>query len=607
MAATAAATILAALVAWAWWRQPAPEPPAPMRFSLDAPPETEFRSLYFSSAISPDGRLLVFAAQKKGDATMPTLWLRDMNSFTSRELLGTENGNGPFWSPDSKSIGFEADGKLKRIDLAGGSVQTLCDTTKLGFEGGSWNQEGVILFGASRGGIQRISASGGAAAPVTALNREGDESTLAGALSHRYPHFLPDGRSFLYTQAGALDRSGIYVASLDNPSQAVKLLQSDAKAVYAPPRNGLPGYLFWVRDQTLVVQRFDPASRRLEGDPLPVTDGVAAGFAANARRAAYSVSTTGMLAYRGGGDAGFELAFVDRDGKPEPKANSASFQRGGDPTISPDGRSVVMERQTGNTMQVWVYETGRGISTRLTLDAGFSWFPVWSPDGRQVAYSANRHASWGIYRKDLSGAGQEEVLLGESKSGAAPSSWSPDGRHLIYQTGDNQAYGGAENQDIFVLPLTGSPEERKPVPYLQTPFRERNAQFSPDGKWVAYQSNESGRDEVYIQAFPSTGAKWQVSSNSGIQPRWRGDGRELFFISDTTQRLWAAGIHAFAGRVEIGAPQPLFPVLLFPGPSYVYDVTRDGQRFVVVSPPGAGVQGTSAINVISDWQAGLKK
>jgi len=601
MAATAA-TIVAALAAWAWWRQPAPEPPAPMRFSLDAPPDTEFRSLYFSSAISPDGRSLVFAAQKRGNATVPNLWLRELNSFTSRELLGTEYSNGPFWSPDSKSIGFEADGKLKRIDLAGGAVQTLCDVTEGGFEGGTWNQEGVILFGLSLGGIQRISAAGGAPAPVTAVNREGTS-----ALSHRYPHFLPDGHNFLYTQAGGLDKSGIYLASLDNPSQAVKLVQSDAKAVYAPPRNGLPGYLFWVRDQTLVVQRFDSKSKRLEGDPLPVADGVAAGFAANARRAAYSISTTGVVAYRGGGNAGFELAFVGRDGKPEPKANGASFQRGGDPAISPDGRSIVMERQTGNTMQVWLYETGRGISTRLTLDPGFSWFSAWSRDGKQVAYSANRGGSFGIYRKAASGAGQEELLLGATTSGAAPSSWSPDGRFLLYQTGNSQAFGGSENQDIFLLPLTGNPQERTPVPFLQTPFRERNAQFSPDGKWVAYQSNESGRDEVYIQAFPSTGAKWQVSNNQGTQPRWRGDSRELFFMSETTQRMWVAGIRASAGRVEIETPQPLFPVLGFPGPSYVYDVTPDGQRFVVVSPPGAGAQGTSAINIISDWQAELKK
>jgi len=601
MAATAA-TIVAALAAWAWWRQPAPEPPAPMRFSLDAPPDTEFRSLYFSSAISPDGRSLVFAAQKRGNATVPTLWLRELNSFTSRELLGSEYSNGPFWSPDSKSIGFEADGKLKRINLAGGAVQTLCDVSEGGFEGGTWNQEGVILFGSSLGGIQRISAAGGAPAPVTAVNREGTS-----ALSHRDPHFLPDGHNFLYTQAGGLDKSGIYLASLDNPSQAVKLLQSDAKAVYAPPRNGLPGYLFWVRDQTLVVQRFDSKSKRLEGDPLTVADGVAAGFAANARRAAYSISTTGVVAYRGGGNAGFELAFVGRDGKPEPKANGASFQRGGDPAISPDGRSIVMERQTGNTMQVWLYETGRGISTRLTLDPGFSWFPAWSRDGKQVAYSANRGGSFGIYRKAASGAGQEELLLGATTSGAAPSSWSRDGRYLLYQTGNSQAFGGAENQDIFLLPLTGNPQERTPVPFLQTPFRERNAQFSPDGKWVAYQSNESGRDEVYIQAFPSTGAKWQVSNNQGTQPRWRGDSRELFFMSETTQRMWVAGIRASAGRVEIETPQPLFPVLGFPGPSYVYDVTPDGQRFVVVSPPGAGAQGTSAINIISDWQAELKK
>ena len=606
IAATAVATVIAAAAAWVWWSQPALEPVPPMRFSLDAPPDTEFRSLYFSSAISPDGRLLVFSAQKKGYATTPTLWLREMNSLSSRELPGTENGNGAFWSPDSKSLGFQADGKLKRIDVAGGSVQTLCDATDLGFEGGSWNQEGVVLFGQAAGGIQRVSASGGTPVPVTVLTREGASAT--GAESNRYPHFLPDGRNFLYTQVGRLDRSGIYLASLDNPNKPMRLLHSDAKAVYAPHANGQPGYLLWLRDQTLVAQRFDTKSRRLAGEPLVVADGIAAGFAANARRAAYSVSTTGILAYRGGGNAGFDLTWVNRDGKPDGRASSASFQRGGDPSISPDGRRVAMERQTGTSMQVWLYETGRGIMTRLALGTGFSWFPVWSPDGKQVAYSAERGGSWGLYRKDAGGGGEEELLLSGSDAGALPSSWSRDGRYLLYQSGDKQVYGNMVNQlDIFLLPLTGSPQERRPVPFLQTPFREANAQFSPDGKWVAYESDESGREEVYIQAFPSTGAKWQVSNNSGIQPRWRGDGRELFFISDTTQRLWAAGIHAYAGRVEIGTPQPLFPVLLFPGPSYVYDVTPDGQRFVVVSPPGAGAQGTSAINMVSDWQAGLKK
>jgi eukaryotic-like serine/threonine-protein kinase len=425
-----------------------------------------------------------------------------------------------------------------------------------------------------------VSASGGTPVPVTVLTLEG--ASAAGAGSNRYPHFLTDGRNFLYTQVGGLDKSGVYVASLDNPNQSVRLLQSDAKAVYAPPRNGLPGYLLWLRDQTLVAQRFDPKSRRLEGEPLVVADGIAAGFAANARRAAYSVSTTGLLAYRGGGNAGFDLTWVNRDGKPDGRTSSTSFQRGGDPSISPDGRRIAMERQTGNTLHVWLYETGRAISTRLTLDPGFSWFPVWSPDGKQVAYSAERGGSWGLYRKDAGGGGVEELLLSGSDRGAASSSWSRDGRYLLYQSGDKQVYGNMVNQlDIFLLPLTASRQERKPVPYLQTPFREANAQFSADGKWVAYESDESGRAEVYIQAFPSTGAKWQVSNNGGIQPRWRGDGRELFFISDTTQRMWVAGIRAFAGRVEIEMSRPLFPVLLFSGPSFLYDVTPDGQ-------PGSG-------------------
>jgi eukaryotic-like serine/threonine-protein kinase len=177
----------------------------------------------------------------------------------------------------------------------------------------------------------------------------------------------------------------------------------------------------------------------------------------------------------------------------------------------------------------------------------------------------------------------------------------------LYESGDNQAYGTLENQDIFMLPLTGSAQERRPVPYVQSPFREHNAQFSPDGKWVAYQSNESGRDEVYIQAFPSTGAKWQVSNNEGLQPRWRGDGRELFFISDSTQRMWVAGIRASQGGVEIETPHSLFPVLQFPGPGHLYDVTADGQRFVIVSPSGAGASASLPINIVSEWQTGLKK
>jgi len=227
------------------------------------------------------------------------------------------------------------------------------------------------------------------------------------------------------------------------------------------------------------------------------------------------------------------------------------------------------------------------------------------------AYSADPCGSWGIYRKDAGGAGEEELLLGAGKSGLAPSSWSRDGRYLLYESGNAQVYGSSGSQkDAFLLPLTGSPEERKPVPYLQSPFRKLNAQFSPDGKWVAYESDESGRDEVYIQTFPSTGARWQVSDKGGTQPRWRGDGREVFFINDTTQRLWTAGIRASAGRVEIETPRPLFPVVLFPGPAYLYDVTHTRTVSAYRGRLAAwrqGAQGSSAINIVSDWPAGLKK
>ncbi|HEV2202822.1 MAG TPA: protein kinase [Bryobacteraceae bacterium] len=591
MAAMAAATILGAVAAWAWWRQPALETRPVLRLAVTADSDTEFTNPYFSSAISPDGRLLAFAAQKKGASTS-TLWLRPLDSLTSRELPGTEDANGGFWSPDSKAIGFWANQKLKRIDLAGGSPQTLCDAPD--FEGGSWSSDGVILLGATGGGLRRIPAAGG---PSTSLINPDGKS----ANSYRYPHFLPDGRSFLYTATG-LNAGGVFLASLDHPDQPVRLVDSDAKAVYAPPRNGRPGYLLWVRDQTLIAQRFDPRSKRLSGDPLPVADGIGIGTAGGGRRAAYSISSTGILVYRGGGQAGFQLAWVNRDGRLEVITSTGNDQRyGGDPSLSPDGRRIVLERVIAGNFDVWTYELSRGVMTRLTFDPGFDWYPVWSPDGRQIAFGAVRNDTPGIYRKDAGGAGPEELLLAGNrgdKLGMAPSSWSSDGRYLLFTNID----GG---NIVYALPLMGKPEERKPIPYLQSPFRKKNAKFSPDGKWVAYVSNESGRDEVYIQAFPPSGGKWQVSNNEGDEPHWRGDGKELFFLGGT--KMWAAGIRASAGRVEIDSPRDLFTTLQFPGPGYLYDVTRDGQRFLVVRPPGSGIQGSAPIVVLSDWQAGLKK
>ena len=511
-----------------------------------------------------------------------------MDSLTARELPGTEDANGLFWSPDSSSIGFVAGDKLKRVDASGGAAQTVCDAP--GFEGGSWSKDGVILFGSGKGGLRRVPATGGTPVPVTTASG----GTNAG---HRYPYFLPDGRSFLYTLTGTEQNTGgVFLSSLDSPAQTVHLVGSDAKAIYAPPRDGRPGYLLWIRDQSLMAQRFAVKSKRLEGDPELVVDSVATPVDNTGRRAAYWVSDTGLLVYRGGrGIDGFQLTWISRDGKPDVIAViGAETQRTGDPSISPDGGRVALERRIAGNFDVWLYEMGRGVMTRLTFDAGRDWYPVWSPDGQEVAYSGERGGIGGIYMKAASGAGQEELLV---KGQIRPSSWSRDGRYLLYDLLD----GGG----IWVLPLTGKAEDRKPFAYIKTPFRESHSQFSPDGKWVAYVSNESGRNEVYIQPFPVSGGKWQVSINGGDEPRWRGDGKELFFISGS--ELSAAGIRVAKDRVEIDPPRGLFGMAVFSGPAYHYDVSPDGHRFLILEPLNARFISNSPLTVISDWQAGLKK
>ena len=589
IAATATAVTVAVIAGWAWWtqvsRQPVPEAP-PLRASLLAPPNSDFAHPSFGYAISPDGRLLVFSAQKNGSPES-MLWLRPLDSLTATELLGTEKGNGVFWSPDSKSIGFVADDKLKRTEIDGGAVQTLCDAPD--YEGGSWSTEGVILFGSAREGLRRVPATGGKPAPVTTT------AVAEGKFGPRYPYFLPDGRSFLYTspEPGG-NVGGVFVASLDNPNRRVRLVHSDAKAEYAPPRNGRPGYLLWLRDQTLVAQPFDGRSRLLKGDPRPVADSVLRIAMSAGQRASYSVSHTGVLVYRTGVGGGVQMIWMNRDGKAEVVPGATIDPRVGSPALSPDGRRVALDRQIGMNFDVWIYELGRGVMTRLTFDPGIDVYPIWSPDGREVIYAGERKGAWGMYRRQADGGGQEELLAGPSQAEFHPSSWSRDGRAVLYD----------HSNDISVLPLTGNKEDRKPVPYLHTPFQKSNPQFSPDGKWVAYVSNESGQNEVYIQAFPLSGGKWQVTNSGGIQPRWRGDGKELFYLS--REKLWAAGVRTSPGRVEIDPPRELFGVAIYPGPQYLYDVTPDGRRFLLTQPANVNV-GTDSMNVISDWQAGLKK
>jgi eukaryotic-like serine/threonine-protein kinase len=558
------------------------------QFMVDSPPDTTFRNPYAGIAISPDGRFLVYDAA--GGSVTPTLWLRPLDSLVARSLPATDGANFPFWSPDSKSIAFFAAGKLKRVDIAGGAPLVLCDAPipGNGSVGGAWSRDGVILFGASDG-LHRVSASGGVPMLLTRVDAAGQES------GHGYPQFLPDGKRFLYfVEGGNSNTQGIYAGSLDRPQNRMQILRTSAKALYAPPVAGHPGYLLWLREQTLLAQRFDAGNLRLEGDPAPLAEDVALG----GNRAAFWTSDAGLLVYRTGLNANkAKLVWIGRDGKrlgdAGPEDSYTSLR------LSPDGKRVAIGRNdSANFDDTWLLEFGRGVFTRLTFDPKRDTWPVWSPDGRQVAFSSNRSGVYQLYRKDSGGAGQEEQLT-TGPRGKGLSDWSRDGRYLLYTDNAGQA-----NMDIKALPLEG---DRKPIVVLQTPFNEQGGVFSPDGKWIAYQSDESGRVEVYVSAFSpnaaTAGGKWQVSKQSGSRPRWRGDGKELFYLEQSV-KIMAAGIRTTATSVEPDTPRELFPISVpvnIPSP---YDVTADGQRFLVEELTSAGR--TSPLTVLVNWQAGLK-
>jgi eukaryotic-like serine/threonine-protein kinase len=563
----------------AWFTQK-PAAIQSLRFSIDAPRGTSFTNPYYGVAISPDASLLVFAALHTGGNV--ALWLRPLDSLEARELPGTENANGPFWSPDSKSIGFFADGKLKRIEVAGGPPQVLCEAST--DQGGTWNKDGTILF-STNNTIQRVAAGGGVPAPVTTPDPSRQES------AHEFPQFLEDGRTFLYfVESPRSDTQGVYAASLDKSKAGGRILATAAKVLYAPRSSGKPGELLWLRGALLVAQRFDSDTLRLQGEPVPVAEDVGVGAAG--ARAAFWISANGTLVYRPGGATSNRLAFIGRDGKQSAPLEAQNIRP--HPRLSPDGRRAALVRNVSGGSDIWLYELGRGVMTRLTFDPAEDSYPVWSPDGRQVAFASNRGGVYQLYLKDAGGAGAEERLH-QGPNPEIPLDWSSDGKYLLYSE-----QSPTTRRDLMILPLEGG---RKPIAFAQTPFDESSGAFSPDGKWIAYTSAENGRPEVYIRASPASGGasdgKWQVSGAGALLPRWRGDGKELFYR--TAAGLDAAGIRMVAGHPEIDTPHTLFNFL---GPDD-YDVTPDGQRFLALVAPG-GITDAN-LTVVSNWPVVLKK
>ena len=550
-----------AIPATRYLRQTPPLSPPEMRTEIVTPATTD----PVSFALSPDGRQLVFVASGDGPSR---LWLRPLTATSAQPLVGTDRAQFPFWSPDSRSIGFFADGKLKRLDVGSGQPQVISDAFA---RGGTWNADGIVLFTrTSTSPLFRMSASGGEAVTVTELDRQN---------SHRFPLFLPDGRHFLFYAQGERDTAGIYLGSLD-AADMTRLTAADAAGVYMPP-----GWLAWVRGGTLVAQRLELTRGALAGDLVTLADPVAVDTLSLV--GAVSVSATGLVAYRSGAANRRQLTWFDRSGKALSTLGAPDENNLTSPRLSPDGRRVAIYRTLQGNADIWLLEGGR--TSRFTFDDGLDRYPLWSPDGSRIAFDSNRTSARNLYAKRSGGGGSEELLL-DSPQDKAANDWSADGRFLIYHSIDPQT-----NRDLWVLPLEA---DRKPWVFLKTPFNERWAQFSLDGRWVAYVSNESGRDEIYVRPFVRAAAststddavggraagQWQVSTAGGNFPRWRADGKELYYIGLDGQ-LMAAPLASAGATLEPGAPVALFHTDIFGGgtdngQSWQYDVARDG-RFLI--------------------------
>ena len=562
------------------WRHLRETPPilAEMRTDI-VTPATDQPMMF---ALSPDGRQIIFVALS-GDG-QSRLWLRSLATTTAQPLGLTEGAKYPFWAPDGRSIGFFAGGALKRLDLGGGTPQTLA--TALNGNGGTWNSEGLILFvPSSNHPVMRVSATGGVA---TAATSAGPQWGLSA------PYFLPDGHRFIFYAAGAPDTAGIYLGAVDGGAPT-RLTPADSSGIYLPS-----GWLLWVRAGTLVAQRLDLAKAALTGETVTLADGVAVDAAFG--QSAISVAATGLVAYRTGtGER--QLMWVDRSGTRQGTIGELDDSMS-EPRASPDGRRVVVVRTVEGNTDLWLLDGVRTI--RFTFDPAADIRPVWSPDNTRIVFCSQSD----LYQKGASGAGVEEKIVGSDQQ-KIPSSWSADGRFLLYESIDPQT-----NADIWVVPMVG---DHTPSVFLKTTFREAKPAFSPDGHWVAYHSNKSGRNEIYVRPFvapASPGApietaagEQQVSTGGGIHPVWRHDGKELYYLNPAGAMM-AAPISVTGETLQVGTPAVLFATHILGGGvdaqhgrGRQYDVASDG-RFLINTVLDSA---PAPITLLMNWNPEMKK
>jgi len=536
--------------------------------------------------LSPDGLRIAFVA-KNADGKQ-VLWVRPLNSAVAQPMAGTDNATYPFWSADSRYVAFFAGGKLNKVEASGGPPQALCDASA--GRGGSWSERGVIVFAPeATGGLMRVDAAGGTRVPLTTPDPK--------ETSHRWPVFLPDGKHFVYFAHGTSSaEDGIYLAALDSNERKL-LLRNDSNAIYAAP-----GYLLFVRSNTLMAQRFNPRTLVLENEAKPIADHVAVNT--DTWKSIVTASTNGELLYQhGAAGGGSQLVWYDAAGKPgEPVLpENADYD---EPALSPDASKLAVALESKGVGDIWVVDLARHNKTRLTFGPQYSTWPVWWPDGKSIVYSNGATSSGdSIYRQNADGSGSKEKLLETPGISSLPFSVSTDGRYLAYMRRDPKS---KTSYDIWVLPMFPNQSgERKPIPVVATDFSDVTPSFSPDGKWLAYANDETGRYEVYVQPFPSGAGRWQVSTSGGSRPQWRKDGKEMYFFSTDQQQVMAVDIKQNGGSLQLGTPQVLLKATTVSGPQGPYTVSADGKKFVMntVSPQSI----TEPLTLITNWTADLKQ
>lgn len=550
------------------------------------------RAMYFHTsvpfsandlAMSPNGRTLTMVAYST-QVNNYALLVHELGSQRTTPLDGTQGASYPFWSPDGKFIGFFADGKLKKADLSASQVQVLCDAPN--GRGGTWNRDGVIVFAPdSLIGLYRVSAMGGFPVEITKLDTARLEQ------SHRWPVFLPDGKHFLYMAANFTRQTGvnaIFLGSIDSQEKR-QIVSTDANAAYAEP-----GYLVYLRDKTLVAQPFDSEKYVLSGDPHTLSDQVL--YFPHVGRAIFSASNGEVLVTQTGKVGSLsQLTWFDRNGKALGTiGTSGSYNN---VRLSPDGQRVATDEtdSDGWNIDVWIHDLPRGSTTRLTFDPSLDTTPIWSPDGKRILFVSNRNLGFRVYLKNSDGSGSEEEVadLGSNLQ-VNPWDWSRDGKYMLVR----------KKSEVWYLAWP----DRAPKPLFQAKWTIRNAQLSPDGRWIAYSTNETGNMEVYVSPFPSVNGKWQVSTSGGEEPRWRQDGRELFYVS-ADGKMTAVAVKTTTAGFEAGSPVALFQTRrrqpISAQDVFSYDVSGDGKKFLIATKVDEA--NAAPVSVLLNWASQMDK